>query len=199
MRPHQVLGLSGILCSPALLAAFLMGGFDNPNPSRGVVVAQLLFLVGWLCSVLALIRMSAAGRRRGRVLLWVQLAGVILASTQEVQDLLLAPSDRITVLYNVADATWPFSVILMIAAGTAVVRAGVLDGWRRFTVLACGTTLPLSIAAAGLLGPNAMGPMFGALTTAAWGALGWAIVSQSRTTLSTGTTRARDRTSARAD
>jgi hypothetical protein len=164
-----------------LLATWSVGGFDNPDPPRTAVVGQLVFLIGWFCSVLALRRIQAAGAGRGRSLLAVQLAGVALASTQELQDLLLGPTNRIGTLYNIADAAWPLSVLLMIATGVTIARAGVLTRWRRFPAIACGLSLPLSAAIASLAGSNAMGPAFGFITTVAWGALALAVLTSAGT------------------
>jgi hypothetical protein len=167
----RALGIVGLLGSPGLLITWLVGGFDNPDPPRAAVVSQLAFLVGWCCSLLALRRLHAAGHGRGQILLAVQLAGVVLASTQELQDLLLGKAGRVENLYNVADAAWPVSVLLMIVTGRAIMRGGVLTGWRRFPAIACGLALPVATAAGFLAGGPAVGPAFGLITTVAWGAL----------------------------
>jgi hypothetical protein len=177
---NRVLGIVGLLTSPAFLVAWLVGGFDNPEPPGSVVLAQLLFLVGWICIIVALIRMAAAGAGPSRYLLWIQLGGVSLAATQELQDLVLAKTGRIDILYGVADAAWPLSVLFMIVTGTALARAGVIRGWRRYSAVACGLALPVSIAAAALLGRAAMGAAFALLTTVAWGVLAWAVVRNAR-------------------
>jgi hypothetical protein len=156
-----------------------MGGFDNPTPPQSVVIAQLLFLVGWLSSLFGLLMLSAAGRGAGRYLLWAQVCGVALACTQELQDLLLPAPDHTAVLYRLADAAWPLSVVFMIVVGIAVARAGVLTGWRRFTPILCGVSLPLSLMSAALAGRHAMGPVFGIVTTVAWGALALALITSS--------------------
>ena len=176
-RTTRVLGLFGLLGSPGLLATWLVGGFDNPHPPRAAVIGQLVFLIGWFCSVVALRRLHAAGHGRGRHLLTVQLAGVALASTQEFQDLVLEPTGRIGLLYNIADAAWPVSVLLMIVTGRAIWRAGVLTGWRRFPAIACGLALPLSAAIGFVAGGPAVGPAFGLFTTASWAALALATLT----------------------
>jgi hypothetical protein len=179
---NRILGIVGLLSSPAFLVAWLMGGFGNPEPAGSVVLAQLLFLVGWICSIVALIRRGAAGAGPSRYLLWIQLGGVSLAATQELQDLLLARTGRTDILYQVADAAWPLSVLFMIATGIAVARAGVIKGWLRFSAVSCGLALPVAIAAAALLGRAAMGAAFALLTTVAWGVLAWAVVSNAGNT-----------------
>jgi hypothetical protein len=175
----RTLGVIGLLCSPALLAVWLMGGVDNPAQSRPVVFAQLLFLAGWFCSLLAMVELSAAGRRFGRYLLWIQLGGVAMASTQEFQDLLMTAPDHAAVYYRAADAAWPLSVLFMNVVGVAVARAGVFSGWRRFPAILCGLSLPLSLLTAAVAGRQAMGPAFGIMTTLAWGTLAWAVLSSS--------------------
>jgi hypothetical protein len=173
----RTLGLAGLLCSPALLVASLLGGFDNPTPPQSVVLAQFIFLVGWICSTVGLLRLHAAGQGYARYLLWLQLGGVVIASTQELQDLVFAAPDRSGALYRAADAAWPLSVMFMIVVGIAVARAGVLRGWRRFTPVFCGAPLPLSIIIAAVAGRTAMGLVFGVMTTLAWGALGSALIT----------------------
>lgn len=172
----QGLALVGLLCSPAFLVAWFLGGFDNPNPPRPIVLCQLLFLVGWFCSILAMLRLSATGQGSARYLLWVQLGGISLASTQELQDLLLPAPERAGILYRAGDAAWPLSVLFMLVVGIATARAGVFKGWRRFAPIFCGLALPLSLITAALAGRQAMGPAFGVMTTAAWGALAWAVM-----------------------
>jgi hypothetical protein len=173
----RTLGLAGLLCSPALLVASLLGGFDNPTPPQSVVLAQFMFLVGWICSTVGLLRLHAAEQGYARHLLWLQLGGVAIARTQELQDLVLAAPDRSGALYRAADAAWPISVMFMIVVGIAVARAGVLRGWRRFTPVFCGAPLPLSIITAAVASRAAMGSVFGVMTTLAWGAMGWALIT----------------------
>ena len=183
-RPDRLvsaLGLVGLLCSPAFLVALALGGFDNPSPPRSVLLAQLSFLVGWLCSIVGLSRPSAAGRGRGRFILRVQMAGIMLATTQELQDLLLSAPNHAGALYRVADAAWPLSVLFMIVTGVAVSRAGVITGWRRLTPVFCGLALPVSMLVAALAGNQAMGPAFATATTIAWAALAYAVITSART------------------
>jgi hypothetical protein len=175
--PVRILGVVGLICSPALFAVYLMGGFDNPAPPRSAIIAQLLFLVGWLSSLVGLVSLSATGHGAGRYLLWAQVCGVALACTQELQDLLLPAPDHAALLYRLADAAWPLSVLFMIVVGIVVSRAGVLTGWRRFTPILCGVSLPLSLLSAVVAGRLAMGPVFGIATMGAWGALASALIT----------------------
>jgi hypothetical protein len=175
-----VVGVVALVASPALLAVWYMGGFEIAEPSRLAVLAQLLFLVGWFCSIVGLIRLSAARAGRARYLLWVQLCGVAVAATQELQDIVLLGEARIGTLYIIADAAWPASVLFMMATGTVIVRGGVLRGWRRIPALACGFTLPIAVVASVILGRSALDATFVLWATGAWGLLAWSLVTAPR-------------------
>ena len=176
-RGVRALGLLGVLASPAFLVAWLAGGFGSPEAPKGIVALQLLFLVGWASCLVGMQRLGAAGGGKARRLLLLELFGVSLAMTQELQDLLLSAPNRTSVVYRVADAAWPISVLFMLVVGVATARSGVLPGWRRVAALACGLTLPLSLAIAAIAGRSAMGPAFGILTACAWSALGYAVAT----------------------
>ena len=176
MRP-ALLGTLGMLASPAMLLVALAEGFDpQREPTTAGSLLRLVFLAGWASSVVGL-RQLRAGGRAGQVTLAVQLAGLALAASQELQDLLIDTPNRQGAPYVVADAAWPLSVLFMIVNGVLTARARVLAGWKRLAPVFCGLALPGAIVAALLTGRQSMQYTFPFLTTAAWLALGWAVRS----------------------
>jgi len=177
-RVLTTLGAFAMLGGSALFVAWLAEGFQPPTASPLTVSAQLLFLLGWSASVFGLRRIRAAGPGRGQVLLAIQLSLLAVAATQELQDLFLAPEQRIQPMYNAADAAWPLSVIFMLPVGIAVARAGVVRGWHRFVPGFCGVTLPVALLTSFLFGQQLLVPVFGVLTAIAWVTLGYVVLRQ---------------------
>ncbi|RRB06642.1 hypothetical protein [Larkinella rosea] len=97
----------------------------------------ILYISGWLCSIIGLRRLGATGADNfGRIISPLILSTLTLANSWNVYEMVLP--DHNTLLYRLLDAFWPISNLVMIGVGIAVVRAGRLTGWKRFVPLACG-------------------------------------------------------------
>jgi hypothetical protein len=70
---------------------------------------------------------------------------------------------------------YPFSHVLMIAVGIAIVRAGVWRGWRRIPAFLIGFALPLFFAASAVFGRENTGWIFIGSVTLGFFALGLAV------------------------
>lgn len=178
---QRVLGALGVLGAPVFLGQWAAAGFGAPPvgaaPTLAGSLLNLAYLAGFAASAIGLRHLRATGRGRGAAALTaVQAVALVLAASQEVQDLTGArPLGAVG--YHAADVAWPLSHVLMLAVGVAVLRAGVWRGWRRRTPLACGLVLPLAIAAAAVGGRVAMGWVFCPGTTLAFAALGVAVAT----------------------
>ncbi|HEX8530963.1 MAG TPA: hypothetical protein VF646_13120, partial [Cytophagales bacterium] len=111
----------------------------------------LVYITAWLCSILVLHRLGAAGKSRfGRVLLPVVMGMLGLANVSNLYKLLLP--DYESALFYAFDAFWPLSNLAMVVVGVAVIRAKVLPGWRRYVPLAVGLWFPLTMLGVVLVG-----------------------------------------------
>jgi hypothetical protein len=140
-----------------------------------------VYLSGFAASAVALRRPARHGSGRGAAVLFaVQLLGLAMAATQDLQDLAgVKPLGG--AYYAASDAAWPLSHVLMLVVFVAVWRARVWTGWRRWVPLACGLVLPTMLAAAAVGGRSAMGFVFCPGTAASFLALGLAVFTAPRT------------------
>jgi hypothetical protein len=170
-----------MLASPVFLAQWLYDGPfaaaaaapQGPDLRRNLL--DLLYLAGFAASAVGLRRLRATGSGRGAAVLFaVQLLGLAMAATQDLQDLAgVRPLGG--AYYMASDVAWPLSHVFMLVVFAAVWRARVWTGWRRWTPLACGLILPVMTAAAAVGGRAAMGFVFCPGTAAAFLALGLAV------------------------
>ena len=175
---RRLLGTMGVLASPMLLIESARSGFDTPAFDRVNALLGLVFLVGWACSMIGLSCHRAMGvGARGIWLLAMQGVGLMLAASQQIQDFLFRHSNTENALYRVADTAWPLSVVFMLVVGGVVARARVWSGWRRWSPLLCGMSLPLLFVTMGVAGRYASAIVFGFSTTLAWAMLGWAVAT----------------------
>jgi hypothetical protein len=161
---RRVLGAVGMLASPAFFAQWLASGPFGPSaaaqhaPSISGNLFDLAYLTGFAASAVGLRRLRATGRGRGAAALFVvQVAGLCLAATQDLQDLTkVRPLGD--AFYAASDMAWPLSHLFMVAVFAAVWRARVWTGWRRWAPLACGLVLPLALAASAAAGARPWAP-----------------------------------------
>lgn len=173
---NRLLGTLGMLASPMMLAEMLLFDFKQHGSNRVIGVLGVIYIFGWVC--------SAVGMRRSRVTgdgplskgaFVIQLAGLLLAFSWSLQEIIYSGIDKGGVFYRVTDAAWPLSHLLMLVIGILTLRAGVWEGRRRFAPLLVGLALPVAIAAALLAGEAGMGIAFAVMTTAGFFALGYSV------------------------
>ena len=193
---RRLLGALGMLASPAFLVQWLAtnpftGAAAPPAPSVQAHAFDLVYLAGFAASAVALRRLRATGSGRGAAALFaVQMLGLALAASQDLQDLAgVKPLGGAA--YAVTDIAWPLSHIFMLAVFAAVWRARVWTGWRRWAPLACGLVVPAMMAAGAIGGRAAMGAVFCPGTAAAFFALGLAVFTAPATGAEAGADAAR--------
>jgi hypothetical protein len=181
----RLLGTLGMLGSPMLLVEGLLYRFQQRDTDQLIAVLGLLFVGGWICSVLGLRTLKATGTGvLGKAVLVVQLIGLALAGLWAIIHIVNPNPDTGNILYAVADAAWPLSVIFMIVVGIATLIAKRLPGWQRLTPLLCGLALPVAILAGMVAGEQAGAVAFGIYTAVAWMLLGYAVRTSKRTATS---------------
>jgi hypothetical protein len=175
----RALGIIGMIGSPALLIEKLLSTYTYQGEiqnSRFVGLLGIIYIIGWACSLIGLRRLKVLGKNvTGRILFFMQFAGVSLAVTQSVMEIANPNPTDPNLLFQIADAAWPLSHLFMIVVGIYVLASGVWKGWRSVTPLLCGLALPTFFALAALGARNIGGYVFGLATTITFMLLGNAV------------------------
>lgn len=174
-HPFRSLGIIGMLGAPFLLLSLLAD--KGETPSHLGELFGLIFIGSSIFSVLGLYRMRAAGEKGGRVLLGAQIAVLCLATMWSVWQSITPGAGKGTAFFQITDASWPVSMLLMLISGITIAVKGRLQGWRRYIALACGPALPLTFLVGGILGPDAARIFFGSYVAVMWGLLGYSVFS----------------------
>ncbi|MBD2751310.1 hypothetical protein [Spirosoma validum] len=145
---NKLLGLFALIGAPFLCINTYI---HVPDPNAHVYITDslsgfldLLYISGWLCSMIGLRRIGAMGTDRfGRISTIAILGSLTLANLWNIYEMIL-PNHN-TLLYYVLDSFWPISNVVMIGVGIAVIRARKLTGWKRYVPILCGLWLPITI------------------------------------------------------
>ena len=184
LSPSNRIAIRATVIIPALALVgasimFLQGAayqFRPGDPDQFWGATELLYVVGWMSSIVALMRLNATGRSiGGQLILGVQLVGLTLAAAESVLIAIVPTPDQSTLLYQVTDIAWPLSHTFMLVVGIAVLVARVLPGWQRVTPLLCGLVLPLSFLTALVAGDLGVRVVFAVGTAVTFALLGWAV------------------------
>lgn len=170
MMNNKLLGLFALVGAPFLCINTYI---HVPDPNAHVYITDslsgffdLLYISGWLCSIIGLRRIGAMGTDRfGRIISIAILGSLMLADLWNVYEMIL-PNHN-TVLYYALDSFWPISNVVMLGVGVAVIRAKKLTGWKRYVPLLCGLWLPITILASFTVGDVAFAISNG-YTAVAW-------------------------------
>ena len=138
---NKILGIAGIIAAPFL--GLEMSVNEGSNTSLGGLF-DLIYMLGWMCSIIALLNMKAAGEKsNGRIVLRIQLVLLAIANIWNIW-VILDP-DNSSTLFFILDFFWPLSNLFMLITGIAVAIAGRMEGWRRWTAMLAGLWLPFSV------------------------------------------------------
>jgi hypothetical protein len=145
----KFLGLIAMLSSPFLwIETYLYRQAMHDTSLTGV--SDLIYMIGWSCSIIALMKLGAAGEnRRGKTILVIQLTLLSIANIWNIW-VIIDPLNQ-TTLFIILDKFWPISNLFMLVTGIAVVVAKKLDGFSRFVPLTVGLWLPISAASSMIL------------------------------------------------
>ena len=173
---YRIAGCIAMLTAPFLWIDFMVNGAPEHSPSL-MGLFGLLYMGGWMVSIISLDRLKAAGNCRwGGVVFILQL--LFLAIAQFWNILVLIQADQSTPLFFITDKFWPLSNLFMIVTGATVLKANKLPAPMRWIPLLVGLWLPISILLMiflGRTGPAAL--LSGAYSTIMWGLLGWSVFS----------------------
>ncbi len=175
---NRTLGALGMILSPMLAFGWL---FHAPHPDQppayrlGACGGGFLFLVGARARATAMRRLRVTGSGTGaKVLYVVQAIGLFLAMWFDILEY-AAPQLRQTTLFFLTDMAYPFSHMLMIIVGIAVIRAGVWRGWRRSGAFLVGLALPFFLALMAVVGHANASFVFPSMVTTGFFLLGLAV------------------------
>lgn len=164
-----------MLAAPFLFLQFYVcqrAGADNTSLGG---LFDLVYMLGWMCSVAGLLRLQAAGTKTaGRAVLYVQLALLCVANVWNVW--VIANPQANSTLFFVLDLFWPLSNLWLLVTGIVIAVKGQLKGWRRYVVLVAGLWLPVAMGSMALFGRTPASFYVGGLySVVAWALLGWLI------------------------
>lgn len=175
---QRTLGAIGMILSPMLFIGWLFAApqFDQPSPNPLITsLAGILYLLGATASATAMRNLRVTGSGTGAKILYaVQVTGLFLAMWDDVFQY-AAPQMRASGLFAVADMAYPFSHVLMIVVGAAVMQAGVWRGWRRIPAFLVGFALPSFFGLWSLAGRENASFIFPLMVTTGFFTLGLAV------------------------
>lgn len=175
---NRVLGAIGMILSPMLFLAsfFFAPQFDQPSPHPFLAgLGGVLYLLGAMASATGMRNFRVTGNGKGaNILYFVQMTGLLLAMCFDVLEN-SAPQLRETTVFFITDMAYPFSHILMIIIGVAVIRAGVWRGWRRIPAFLVGLALPSFIGLSVVFGRENASFIFPLMVTTGFFLLGLAV------------------------
>ena len=174
---NKLLGIFALIGAPWL---FLGGILEEEYPQLKETwftgLWGLLYISGFICSVIGLQRMHATGAGRfGKGILWVLMACLVLANISNIIQLFVERNKPAYFFY--IDIFWPLSNVILLFTGITVIIVKGLDGWKRYLPLAMGLWLPMALASQ-QLGNTAISFVVGGLYSAvAWSMLAIVVMS----------------------
>jgi hypothetical protein len=174
---NKILGAIAMACAPFLFVDFLVHGmgeeFEHTSLSG---LFSLVFMIGWMCGVVVLLRVFATGTGRfGRGVLYVQLFTLGLANVWNVWEV-VSPGASSPV-YFVLDFFWPLSQVVLLVIGVTVAvkgQSGPGRGVARFVPLMAGLWFPVTIVLMVVFGQTyPVMVISGAYSVVMWGLMGW--------------------------
>src|SRR5690242_9377409 len=122
---NRVLGTIAIATSPLMALELILrttGHLPGGEFGAADAVIGLIYLCGFLATLVALRKLGITGRHRWTTVLFaLQLILLLLAALQ--QGLELVRASTTSAMFALADAAWPLSHTLMCATGIAVLTA----------------------------------------------------------------------------
>lgn len=172
----RLLGTLGLLGSSMLFVESLYTGFEQHGTDQVVGIIEVIYMTGWMSSIIGLGITQATGRNKGgKAVLIVQFIALMIAAIWSAIHIVVLNPNTEHPLYLIGDLAWPFSHVFMLIVGIAALRAKNWTGWAKFTPLLCGLALPVAIVAGMVAGETALGLIFPIWTTVAFALLGYAV------------------------
>ncbi|MCU0385444.1 MAG: hypothetical protein MUE38_05410 [Flavihumibacter sp.] len=141
-RPSdQLLKIIAYVGAPCLTLSFTMEKYQSPKWI--IATTGVLFLFGWICSILFIRRYKLAGASLlANILTYVLLISLLLAAISNI--LALIPGFP-TAYFYLFDLFWPISNVLLLVLTISIAFSGALKGWRKYLPLVAGCWLPVAM------------------------------------------------------
>ncbi|PSR56868.1 hypothetical protein AHMF7605_26895 [Adhaeribacter arboris] len=159
---NKTLGILALVGAPFYFIGMYTehGLYPNLNETWFTGAWALTYMLGWMCSIVALQRLKVTGNTRfGRGILWVVLGTLTLANMYNLAQLVLPT--HLFRYFIFLDAFWPMSNLMMLVIGITAFGSKRLKGWKRFVPLLVGFWFPVSVPAVFLFGQTFLGFMIG--------------------------------------
>lgn len=178
---NRLLGILALIGSPWLfIGMYLEQRIPRLLDSWFTGVWGLLFISGWICSVIALRSLKATGNSSfAKILLIVLLITLSLANVSNVIQLIVE-KDKPS-YFMVLDICWPLSNVIMLITGIMVIIVKGLPAWKRWIPLATGLWFPLAMLSF-LIDNKIVSLLVGFYSVIAWALLAIVIITTKKET-----------------
>ncbi|RYY18190.1 MAG: hypothetical protein EOO04_24500 [Chitinophagaceae bacterium] len=173
---NKTLGIIAMICSPFLFVEMLADHKFGLRNTSAAGIADLIYMTGWICSIIGLIKQEATGSKKpGKRLLTLNLIFLGVACIWNIWTA-IDPTNN-SALYRVLDFFWPASNTLLFITGIVIAVQKKLTGFGRWTPLLAGFWLGFAIIFSMVAGGRNDLSFYtiGAYSTIAWFLLGLSI------------------------
>jgi len=171
----SILGILGIIGSFFMaIEGLLINRSQNLNSSVGGA-CELIYMLGWMCSIYGLKIIHADAKRWIRNVLSLELIFLTLANTWNTWNIF--DPNNLSPLYFALDMFWPVSNLFMIVVGIAIMKAGILQGWKRYIPLIVGLWFPLGLVTWAIAGKEISFIQMDLYSIVCWGLMGFVVLS----------------------
>ena len=141
----RILGIIGIIGAPWMFIDFVNNGlYEHFVVTSTSGIRNLLFMTGWICSVLGLYKLGAIGNKRWKKnILIIQLILLCLADIWCIMEMINPNSSSLIVF--ALNFSWPIGGCFMMVTGIVILMAKKLKGWKRFMPLLAGLWFPQTL------------------------------------------------------
>lgn len=148
----KFLGLVAMVASPFFwIEAYFYGQAMRNTSLTGV--CDLIYMIGWSCSIVGLMKLNAAGNSRGgKAILLIQLVCLFIANIWNIW-VIVDPLNQ-TTIFKILDKFWPISNCFMFITGIAVIVGKRISGFSRFVPFLAGLWLPVTVVSGMFLRGN---------------------------------------------
>lgn len=142
---NKLLGILALFGAPWLfIGTYLEQRKPDLSDSWFTGVWGILFISGWMCSVIGLKRIKATGNNSfGKILLIVLLVSLSIANISNVIQIIVE-KDKPS-FFMAFDLFWPLSNIIMLVVGITVIISKRLSSWKRYIPFVVGMWFPLAM------------------------------------------------------
>jgi len=176
----KILGIIGIIGAPWMLIDFINNGlYDRFVMTSASGARNLIFMTGWICSVLGLYKIHQPAMGKGQKIIFIiQLVLLCLANIWNIAEIInpLSTSQMVLLL----NFSWPLGGLFMIVTGIAVIKANQMNGWKKYMALLTGFWFPQTLVMAwcNLESLNAI-MLSGIYAAISFGLLGFSLIAGS--------------------